>query len=549
MDERILEELESLHGIGIGPGLSGVEEDVVANQLVTLLAAMGLEIAAPAELPALLTRDGLARWRRPLDPLLAVSEGAGRIEVEVRLPEAVDAELDWLLIEENGDRHAGIFLPADLEAVSSFRSGEEGFVARRLILELSLPCGYHQLTVKSKDSASPAAATLTLVVAPATCYIPPGIAGENRIWGFGLHLHSVRSRRNWGIGDFSDLREILAWGAEQGIGVLNLPPLHALSFFKANAGNPYAPSCRSMLNPLYLDVEEIADFRESDKIREQVGNPKFQARLASLREQEKLDYQAVAETKFEIFRLLWQHFSTYHLDPETDRGREFRQFQAEGGEFLRAYGTYSALSEKFRPEGQLMEQDWRDWPVEFRDPAGVAEFADAQRGEVEFYQYLQWLARLQLAAVGRRSMELGLKLGLLTELAFGPERNGFETWYYRGLYAENLVHSAIGGGERTVDAALGLPLVIPARLRELGYGPFIEPLRQVMRQAGGLAVRGFHHFFESVPGPVTGDSPPALVVHSGFAEILAILTLESRRNRCLVVVDSPDGCRMSMPRC
>ena len=43
-----------------------------------------------------------------------------------------------------------------------------------------------------------------LAVSPLRCY-QPQILNENKLWGYAVQLYSLRSRRNWGIGDFTDL--------------------------------------------------------------------------------------------------------------------------------------------------------------------------------------------------------------------------------------------------------------------------------------------------------------------------------------------------------
>jgi (1->4)-alpha-D-glucan 1-alpha-D-glucosylmutase len=66
------------------------------------------------------------------------------------------------------------------------------------------PPGYHRLSLE--DPGAGMAGSMLLIVAPARCYVPPVLAEPAaRVWGFSLPLHAVRSRRNWGAGDFTDL--------------------------------------------------------------------------------------------------------------------------------------------------------------------------------------------------------------------------------------------------------------------------------------------------------------------------------------------------------
>ena len=50
------------------------------------------------------------------------------------------------------------------------------------------------------------AAVLTLIIVPRRCYTPPALEGSGRVWGPALQLYALRSGRNWGVGDFTDLR-------------------------------------------------------------------------------------------------------------------------------------------------------------------------------------------------------------------------------------------------------------------------------------------------------------------------------------------------------
>src|SRR4051794_11243328 len=47
-----------------------------------------------------------------------------------------------------------------------------------------------------------------------------------RLWGIAVQLYSVRSKRNWGIGDFRDLRDVIRIAARAGASAVGLNPLH-----------------------------------------------------------------------------------------------------------------------------------------------------------------------------------------------------------------------------------------------------------------------------------------------------------------------------------
>ena len=63
---------------------------------------------------------------------------------------------------------------------------------------------------------------------------------------------ALRSAANWGIGDFGDLRQMIAETARRRVCRLN--PLHALFPAAPESASPYSPSSRRWLNILYIDV-------------------------------------------------------------------------------------------------------------------------------------------------------------------------------------------------------------------------------------------------------------------------------------------------------
>ena len=77
--------------------------------------------------------------------------------------------------------------------------------------------------------------------------------------------------------------------------------------------------------------------------------------------------------------------------------------------------------------------------------------------------------------------------------------------------------------------------MIPRRLEELAYEPFIALLRANMRASGALRIdhaMGLMRLFWIPP-----DMPAAegTYVHYPLRDLLAILALESQRNQCLVI--------------
>ena len=85
---------------------------------------------------------------------------------------------------------------------------------------------------------------------------PKAFAGDfDRTWLIAVQLYGVRSARNWGMGDFTDLKSLIELASKLGADGIGLNPLHALFDDRPTDCSPYAPNSRLFLNALYIDVE------------------------------------------------------------------------------------------------------------------------------------------------------------------------------------------------------------------------------------------------------------------------------------------------------
>ncbi len=524
---------------GIAPrwvDIWGKWHDVEPEAKRALLGSMGVDVASDESMQAALTGFEEGPWRRPLEPVQVVHEPLSGIEIPVRLPASDNGRsFRWLIRFEDGTALQGEFRPDELRPTGTRGIDGREIVARVLAIDHRPPAGYHHLRIEPVDGPGPTAA-MPLIVAPARCYVPEGLQGEGRVWGPAVQLYALRSSRNWGIGDFGDLRTLVDTLADHGAGIIGLNPLHALFPDDPSQFSPYGPSSRSFLNYLYVDVEAVPELADCPSVREEVTQPDFQARLLALRQNELVDYERVAAVKRPILERLYDHFRDHHLAHDTPRGRAFRAFCEHRGTLLEGLGIFEALQGHFRGQDESI-WGWPVWPEEYRRPESpaVRGFAEERRDRVEFFQYLQWLCDEQLGAVGRRCHERGLRVGLYQDLAVGVSPTGFEGWWFQDLFALDARVGAPPDDFNLKGQEWGLPPWIPWRLREAGYEPFVQCLRANMVHSGALRldhVMGLMRVFCVPPGKTGAEGS---YLHYRFDDLLGILALESQRNRCLVI--------------
>lgn len=547
-DER-LTALARLHGVETTlPDRAGKPQTVSARVLKGVLAALGVPAATEAEVARAIADHEPGRWREVLPPVLVrrASELPGTIEIRLRT--TLDAKrLRWRVQDESGIEEEGAFRPQDLPLLATHDAGGSGLALRRLALPVCPEPGYHRIELCDGEERL---AQTVFVVCPDMAYQPDAIAGSSRVWGPAVRLATVRSSRNWGIGDFTDLRILIGQWAARGAGAIGVEALHAALPEHGPGANAHRPSSRLYPDAVYIDVERIEDLREDEEAQALVRSAEFQSRLARLRAADRVDFAGVAALKRTVFGLLHRSFRTRHLSHGTARAGAFRAFRRAQGERLRRHALFQALQEHFQGEDPAVD-GWPKWPEPYRNPASeaVASFAEQNRERVEFFEYLQWLAELQWHRAGWRCEEVGVGVGLVGDLPLYVARGGAESWTDGGLLARAASVGTPPDADHASGRDWGFAPPHPERLREVAYRPFIAVLRANMRHNGALRVKhaaGLARRFWLPAGASPGEGA---YVSYPAADLLGIVALESQRNRCLVIAEDlgtlPDAARQA----
>jgi (1->4)-alpha-D-glucan 1-alpha-D-glucosylmutase len=531
---------------------SGRMRDVPATSLRAVCAVLGFDASDEAAAQSSLASFTRARSAEFLPPVIAVRGAGSPIEIPLNLPHAAaDRMLEWELREESGRTHGGEVKTQDLVPKVDAPTPAEGIAGACLRLDLGLPPGYHELRVRVVADA-PIEDVARLILAPLRAYQPPKLESGERVWALSTQLYALRSAANWGIGDFSDLAEVMACAARCGAAGVGINPLHSLFRDDPERASPYSPSSRLFLNPIYLDLTAIEDFQASDEVRALRSSHDFLSVLRHLRDNALVDYSGVASLKQRVLDLLYAQFRRRHLDDANDgRGRGFRTFQASGGAALRQFAVFEALREHFGASNPEM-RDWRRWPQEFRSPESpaVSAFADRNVQRVEFFEYLQWEADRQLRRAADCAARAALPIGLYRDLAIGVDCAGADAWAHQDVIVGGFSVGAPPDAWAPGGQNWGFPPLHPVTLRRSGYRMFIDVLRANMRSAGALRidhVLGLMRTFWIPDGCTAADGA---YVHYPFDELLAIVVLESHRNKCLVIGEDlgtlPEGLREAL---
>ena len=471
-------------------------------------------------------------------------------------PDSDGLYLDTMVAHENGEE--SLQMPSEFHGAEAVVLIDEADKCQTLTLYpgdsdtlwIKLPqlaFGYYTLSAETGGKSC----FVRLIVAPESVYQPKLLANGGRMNGLTMHLYSLRSERNWGIGDFTDLLNLMKYAAEKKLDFVGINPLHALFTSKPAFASPYSPSSREWLNPIYLDVEKVGAFTYNEQLKNWLAQPKIRQRIAALRITETVTYTAVWACKRDALHMAFNAFEQDTCEAAENERAAFESFVAEKGKALQGFGLFEALDQYYSRPGQV---GWQSWPSEFHQPDGeaVEKFARSHEREIRFYMWLQWLCAEQLREVNQAAAKYGVKLGIYGDLAVGVARGSADTWLNRQDYCMDLSVGAPPDPLGPTGQNWDLPPLNPLMLKHTGYEKFAHLLRENMRLYGVLRidhVMALCRLWWVLNGK-TADF--GAYVHYDAEVMFAILALESRRNRCVIIGEDlgtvPDEARHLLNR-
>jgi len=508
--------------------MGGRRTIVSSESKIALLGALGLPAASEAQAHESLKGVIEQTRRRRVPPSLLVREGEAASAPLRDAKGAVEARIEcedgqvvaWRATLGEGARRA---LP-DGSAV----------VERPLPLP-ELPLGRHRLIVEGVDCA--------LTVAPPSCW--GGEAALRRRFGVTVQLYALRRPGDQGIGDLSGLAQAAESAGATGAAYLGVSPMHMLFPGDRERASPYYPSDRRFLDPILVDVFDVALPRDAaaQAALEALGAAATKSAAARL-----VDYSEVWRIKRAALESLHGAFGRLvAAQPSAPAVMDFHAFVASGGETLRRFAAFQAIAEGFG-------ENWRLWPADLRDgDRGAVESAiEAGRGPFEFALFCQWVADRQLGRAADRARKGGLDIGFYRDLAVGSAPDGAEAWAHAGALTRGATVGAPPDPFSLHGQNWSLPAPNPLAGARQGWADLSALYAANMRHAGMLRIdhaMGLQRLFLIPDG-----AKPAEGAYLSYPadDLVGHIALESRRARCIVVGEDlgtvPEGFRARMTR-
>ena len=240
--------------------------------------------------------------------------------------------------------------------------------------------------------------------------------------GIAIPVFSLKSENSFGVGDFGDLKRMIDWAVSTQQKVIQILPINDTTMtHEWTDSYPYNSISIYAFHPMYADIKQMGTLKDKS------AAAKFNKKQKELNGLPAMDYEAVNQTKWEYFRLIFKQEGEKVL-----ASGEFGEFFNANKEWLQPYAVFSYLRDAFQTP------NFREWPrhsvYNAQDIEKMCRPESVDYPHIALYYYIQFHLHLQLVADTKYAREHGVVLK--GDIPIGISRNSVEAWtepYYFNL--------------------------------------------------------------------------------------------------------------------
>lgn len=514
-NQSVTEKLRELaETVGVSTGFwdwYGNWKHVEDASLIAVLNSLGFSLSfdpSEAEINEAFRHNEDLAWSASLAPTTVCRQG-NEAEIPVHVPHGTGV---WCHVEtEDGQRHE----LEQLDRPIPPRMVDDNLVGRATFkIPNWLPQGWHRIVARHEDG-SECSSTLIVVPQRLSCRLDDG----HKRWGVAAQLYSTRSSGSWGMGDTQDLADLAAIVARNGANFLQVNPLHAPQPCFPQETSPYLPVSRRWASPLYIRPEAIDEYACMDGKERGVIT---RYAHASRSQEDIVDRDLSWKSKLKALRKIFE------LPRSISRQAQFEHFCAEGGESLEDFALWSAL---------VFENGDIELPERFAsiNAPEVEQARQRLAGEIEFWQWCQWIVFDQLIRAQESAHRLGMDMGIMSDLAVGVHSLGSEIWSMPEIFAPGMSVGAPPDMYSQQGQNWSQPPWSPRGLAQAGYAPLRDMLRSVLSYSGAVRIDHILGLFRLWWIPEGMEASAGAYVSYDHEAMVGIVLLEAQRAGAVVI--------------
>ena len=232
--------------------------------------------------------------------------------------------------------------------------------------------------------------------------------------GVSIPVFSLRSKRSFGVGDFTDLKLMVDWAKRVGLKLIQVLPLNDTIGTHTDADIlPYAAISAFALNPLFIDLEKIK-LPESHELQQ-----KYAASQQRFNAQPLVEFLPVLNYKLAYIKAAYlQHKKAFLADAD------FKKFFADNAYWLKPYAVYCCLRDKFKTGDYTQWNDFAQYDAAKIEP--LLKPSHPWFDEIAVHWFTQYQLHLQLKEAVAYAHANGVVLK--GDIPIGVNRFSCDTW-------------------------------------------------------------------------------------------------------------------------
>lgn len=238
--------------------------------------------------------------------------------------------------------------------------------------------------------------------------------------GVAIPVFSLRSDKDFGVGDFYDIMLLVDWAASTGQSMIQLLPINDTTMTHTWIDSyPYNANSSFALHPMYLRISEMG------RLNDRHAQSRFDALAKELNESPTVDYERVNRAKREFTKLLFDQQGEAEMS--TD---EFKKFVSDNGHWLKPYAAFCTLRDLYKTADM---SHWEEYAV--YSPSRIEKFVKHHKREIDYVCYIQFHLDRQLHNVRKYAHSKGI--AIKGDIPIGISRNSVDAWTAPDLFNLN----------------------------------------------------------------------------------------------------------------
>ena len=324
--------------------------------------------------------------------------------------------------------------------------------------------------------------------------------------GVAIPVFSLRSRRSFGVGEFTDLELMADWAAQVGLKLIQILPVNDTSAtFTWKDSYPYAAISAFALHPIYLDLSRIEEGGRRSAFSFLADLEPERRRLNALPE---LDYESVLRAKLGFLRSIYTK-----QRQKLFRSDAYRRFFKDNRHWLLPYAVFCHLRDTYGSTDFSTWPEYRTWNSQAE---ALGEKSSPVFDQVAFYFFLQFHLHRQLQAAATYAHTRGVILK--GDIPIGVHRSGVDAWQQPELYHLEMQAGAPPDAFAVKGQNWGFPTYNWHRMRQDGFAWWKQRFAQMSNYFDAFRIDHILGFFRiwSIPADavegIMGHFVPAIPV-------------------------------------